>query len=380
MNLAEMLSYADIRQLNAIARHYACECSGHSKNELIQSILMTINRKDVFEQVVRELSEEDLRFVNSLLFDRRESFSLEDLLARAKAAVYDNERKELANPRETIAKFKYRGWLFNGCSQKTKYLLQVPRDVKTRFRDTLADYFASRLSYSTTPPFYRDEESLIADDILVFLKFVYHHEPPLTADGVMYKRMLQQLLERLTVADQPLGKGGWRFGYGRRFRDYPNRFSLIYDYCHYHSLIAETEQNLVVTEAGAAAVVQARREDMRQIYRFWLRLYKGAIPNLPSLTQWVGLLAKRWVHAPSLSRLLCPLIKPFYYDSPENIFQERILQMLLHLGVVRIGETEDGAQLVQVTPLGTELLRGTYVAEEDKIVLPELPVDSGMTT
>ncbi len=62
MNLADMLSYADIHDLSRIARNYDCECDGHSKNDLIQSILSTVSRREVFERQVLGLTMEDIRF------------------------------------------------------------------------------------------------------------------------------------------------------------------------------------------------------------------------------------------------------------------------------------------------------------------------------
>src|SRR5262245_13949368 len=85
MNLADMLVYADIAELTAIAETYDCTCSSHSKNELIQSILSTVGRRDVIESRVSEMTAADLRFLNSLLFESRGSYSLEELKARALA-------------------------------------------------------------------------------------------------------------------------------------------------------------------------------------------------------------------------------------------------------------------------------------------------------
>nr|WP_313782379.1 hypothetical protein [Paenibacillus larvae] len=45
-----------------IASTYSCECNSHSKNELIQSILSTVNRREVFEERISRLSMEDIRF------------------------------------------------------------------------------------------------------------------------------------------------------------------------------------------------------------------------------------------------------------------------------------------------------------------------------
>ena len=83
MNLADMLCYADISELTRIAEAYDCTCSSHSKNELIQSILSTVQRRDVMESRVGEMTGNDLRFLNSLVFENRTAYSLEELKARA---------------------------------------------------------------------------------------------------------------------------------------------------------------------------------------------------------------------------------------------------------------------------------------------------------
>ncbi|MDQ1909398.1 hypothetical protein RAC89_02640 [Paenibacillus sp. GD4] len=372
MNLADMLSYADIHDLSRIARTYECECNGHSKNELIQSILSTVCRKDVFERQVDDLTMEDIRFLNSLIFDPRGAFSLEELIARVQQSRFvKDESGEPWNPRDMISRFKQRGWLFNGYSQQTRYLFEVPADLKKRFVSALAKQFQQRLIETEEPAVYRDEQQLIVEDIGNFLRFLRNQEVMLTAENVMYKRNLQQILETLSVREELVPKTAWRFGYGRMFRDYPNRFSFIYDFCYYNDLITEHNQVLALTELGKARVDERQKEDLLQVYRFWLRLYKGAIPNLQSLVQWLDKLASRtWVTASSLKEAIGPLIRPFYYDSPDSILEQRILQMMMHLGLVRIGEDEAAGRVVQVTKLGSSLIAGIYVPDEDKIVIP----------
>lgn len=366
MNLADMLCYADIQQLSNIASTYDCECNGHSKNDLIQSILSRVSRRDVFERQVSALSTEDIRFLNSLVFEQRELFSLEELMARAQQSNYDSPG-ESRNPREMISKFKHRGWLFNGYSQSTKYLFQLPLDLKKRFTDTMALSFGQDLAYADEPPVYRDENKLIVDDIAHFLHYTYHEEVVLTGDGSIYKRNLHQLLDRMAVKEDPVTRGGWRFGYGRKFRDFPSRFSLLYDYCYYQDLIMEQPGRLELTDKGKLAVLEGRREDLSQVYRFWLKLYKGPIPNLQSLVYWIGKLSDDWVSASSLGSVLCKLIRPFYYDSPEAIYDQRILQMMMHLGVIRIGEDEQEGKTIAVTKLGQSIISGTYVSDEETI-------------
>jgi hypothetical protein len=368
MNLADMLSYADIQELSRIADTYECECNGHSKNELIQSILSTLNRREVFERHIQSLRLEDVRFLNSLLSDARNSFSLEELTARVKQSHFPRNEKDAQNPREVITKFKQLGWLFNGYSQQTKYLFQVPYDLKRRFRDALTIKFRELLIVTDDPRVYREEQMLIYEDIYHFLKYISTQpEIMLSPDNSMYKRQLQQVLERMSVKEEMVTKGAWRFGYGRMFKEYPSRFSFIYDYCYFHHWIAEQNSILVLTDSGKDKLIEGSKENLVQVYRFWLRLYKGPISNIQSIVQWVQRLAGSWVTAASLGDVLCKLIKPFYYDSSESILEQRILQMMMHLGLIRIGEDELYGRAVQMTKLGSEVIEGTFVKEENRI-------------
>lgn len=371
MNLADLLCYADIHQLNKIARSYSCECKSNSKNELIQAILCAISRKESFEKTVGELSIEDIRFLNTLLFESKPAYSLEDLTARARQSRFDLSGEPGDKSREMIAGFKTRGWLFNGVSRQNRFLFHIPNDVKSKLCEALTRKFSAVLRKVEDPPAYRDEQQLIADDILFFLRYVDQEEVPLTTDGAIYKRSLQQLLDGFAVREQPPAKGGWRFGYGRKFRDYPDRFSLIYDYCYYQDFIREEEGRLTLSESGRERAHSRRKEDLLQIYRFWLRLYKGPIPNLPALVNWVKLLAVRWITLDSLRECLVPLIKPYYYDSPESILEHRIVRMMAHLGLLRIGEHPDFGLAVQATPLADPTVRGVRISDEEMIRLPE---------
>jgi hypothetical protein len=405
MNLAEMLCYADIAELKRIADAYDCPSSSHSKNELIQTILSTIQRRDIMESRVGQISGSDLRFLNSLVFENRSAYSLEELKARAlepdaprtgqtaghsvavtipvAPAASEGRRKRLrgkqteeAPPppgpeekaRMSISRFKNYGWLFNGFSQQTRTLFQVPEDVKSRLCEALERRYQASLLHLDEPQAYRDERSLLAGDVVHFLRYVREQDIPITSEGVMYKRQLAQAMERLSVEEALPTRAGWRFGYGRHFRDYPDRFSLLYDFVHYEGYIAElAEGRLTLTPEGLAIANGLVKPDPAQMYRFWLRLYKGAIPNLVSLAQWVSRLSGQWVTIASLSQVLLPLIRPYYYDEPKDILDKRILRMLMHLGVLRWGKTDDGIEAIEVTPQGRTLVAGQKLSFEDAI-------------
>jgi hypothetical protein len=73
----------------------------------------------------------------------------------------------------------------------------------------------------------------------------------------------------------------------------------------------------------------------------------------------------------SLGNVLLRFIKPYFYDEPASILEQRVLQMLMHLGIIRLGEDEQFGKVVQMSKLGSSIVNGVYVAHDDRIILPE---------
>ncbi|WP_054957109.1 hypothetical protein [Paenibacillus dakarensis] len=358
MNLADMLTYADIGQLSNIASYYECECKRNSKHELIQSILIKLGGRDYFEELMRHLSDSDLRFLNSLVFDARSVYSLEELTAAIRQASEETvsgeqgAQRKAESPREAVARYRRSGWLFNGFTHSTKYSFQVPSDLKIRFRDVLGERLQEGIKLTSEPEVYRDEQGLAAADMVLLLKFVENQEIDLNAEGFMYRRHQQQLMSSLHIQEPLISKGAWRFGYGRSCAEYPNRLALLYDYAYARKWVQESGARLVLTKYGKEVLEEGNEISVIQIFRFWLRLYKGAVPNLSSLVYWISKCAKDWVTVESLSESLGWLIRPFYYDTPQTILDHRIIQMLMHLGMLRIGESKQSGTVIRMTAFG----------------------------
>ncbi|WP_336771869.1 hypothetical protein [Paenibacillus sp. MMO-58] len=392
MNLSDMLGYADIQQLSRIASVYQCECNGHSKNDLIQSILSTVSRKDVFEAQISSMKLDEMRFLNSLLFESRDSFSLEELIARVQQSKFgeleppaeeppqkktkrtkkkqaEAEVPKESGPREMISRFKHQGWLFNGVTGTNRYMFQVPQDLRTRFRETLRKKFTAELHYTDEPHMYRDEQMLLQEDVYQLLHYIYHNEVQLTGDGSMYKRFSGQILEKLAISEELPGKGEWRFGYGRHFHHYPNRMSLLVDYCSYMKYFVDDNLLLALSPSGEERLRSKHANEMEQIYKFWLKLYKGAIPNIHALVHWMNSLAEQWVTVDSLRKVLIPFVKPFYYDSADRVLDVRLIGMMVHLGMLRIGEHQEHGTVVRMTKLGRALVAGVNLEDQDRMFL-----------
>lgn len=356
MNLADMLTFADIGQLSAIAGRYEFECKRNSKHELIQALLSGLGSRTFMERQIRESAPEDLRFLNTLLFDRRDAFSLEDLLAAARLASFDAKpgASAQAAARETVVRFKTGGWLYNGAARDTRYLYRLPQDMKRSFREAFADYLREQTAASPAPDMYREEQGLCELDLAYLLHYIGEYEPELSHEGAMYRRSQTQLMSGMHIAEELLGSKGWRFGYGRASEHYPDRLALLYDFARHRRWISEEGKRLKLTTEGRDALLDGNADRLIQLFSFWLRLYKGAIPNLPSLVYWISRAAGDWVTAASLEHAVGWLIKPFYYDDAASIFDRRIVRMMLHLGMLRLGRTEEGTVLV-MTRLGREL-------------------------
>ncbi len=353
MNLADMLTYADIGQLTAMAGCYQCDCKRNSKHDLIQSLLILLGSRDFMESHIRSCKPEELRFLNTLLFDERSHFSLEDLLAAAKQASFDRPDGIDGGHREMISRFKNGGWLFSGTSQQSKYLYQIPEDLKRRFLEQMEYFIGEKVSGSSEPAVYRAEGDLLEADLLLLLRYVKENEPELNQEGALYKRYQQGLMNALQIPEPLLGKGGWRFGYGRACEHYPPRLALLYDYARHRRFISEDGYCLRLAASGEALLAEGKTEKLMQIFFFWLKLYKGAVPNLPSIVYWISKSARDWVSLSSLVEGIGWLIRPFYYDDAASILEQRILRMMLHLGMVRLGETSEGPAVI-MTPWGME--------------------------
>lgn len=67
-------------------------------------------------------------------------------------------------------------------------------------------------------------------------------------------------------------------------------------------------------------------------------------------------------------RTLTPYVKPFFYDQSETILEQRLIGMMMHLGLLRIGEHAEHGQVIRMTPLGRTIVAG-HSLDDEAIVL-----------
>ncbi|WP_339062739.1 hypothetical protein [Tepidibacillus marianensis] len=369
MNLAEMLLFADINHISNIAEYYQCQCDHHSKQEMIQSLIYKILHKQTMVDQMTQTDQTEKSYVLLLYLDQRNQYTMEDLIAKGKKAIQLHQSTQ--KPRDLILLSLRKGWIFQGVGRKNSLVYLIPEDLKIKTLEFIRHHFLQQMNNLCDLPFYRDEKHLLVADFHIFLKFLASEEVLLTGDGNIYKRQQQLLFNQFSVPEKTIKKQGWRFGYGRRYNEYPDRFSLLYDYCYYKKLIEEDENGFLnITDFGRNYVGNLYLDEIAMdIYQFWVRLYKASIPYLPFIVQLIDLLAtERWILLKDIEKTILFWLKDHYYETKEIIFTERVIKMLHHIGVIQIGQNH-GKSYIRVTKEGHHMIHGFEIFQAKEIQL-----------
>ncbi|MBH8601299.1 hypothetical protein [Thermoactinomyces sp. CICC 23799] len=368
MNMADWLTYTDIEQLKRMNRYYGCENQNScSKYDLIRSLLQRMNQKNQLEEQIASLDKHEFRFLQLIMLDPSLQYSMEELLAKGRAAL-DGEKGE---PRRFIVDSLKRGWIFPGYSYRTQSLYHVPSDLRERVSEILLKPFRMKGSYREDPPaVYRDEQEQLLHDLDHFLLFLKKEIVRLTLDGAIYKNQQKQMFQTFYVPEEPVSKKGPRFGFGRCYHLYPDRFSLLYDYAYYKGYFIEDKDGyLCLTEKGSGKLNNQEKQKIdhgKELVRFWIRLYRRAIPQLPMVIRLIALLAyPGWIRTVTVYQATESWLNPFYYETKESVFQ-KVLKMMVHLGVLKIGR-EGEEQYISLTPSGVKWLYGISAFRERAI-------------
>ncbi len=343
MYLTEILTYTDIGQLHRLAQTYQCDCNIHSRNELIQAILSSIKREQVMKEQLRKITDEERLFLIHIVFDGKNAYSLQELQARAKWVSQNPREKSEAN--RLIAAALRNGWILQSSRTDWQSSFNVASDLIDKWKQVLTDSLAGEVPAAPEIRQYRDDGYALARDTQYFLSFLNRQPLPLTSEGAIYRRYQQKLFSGFAVREEPLQEKGWRFGYGRCFPHYPDRFSLIYDICYEMKWIQQTSWGvLMLTDEGERRVKDIDSQKfLSQAQQVWYKMYRKPIPNLRVIVNMIVSLMNRcdWVKEDFLINRLQPVVKPFYYDDQQNILKSRILKMMVILGLLQhsVGES-----------------------------------------
>lgn len=338
MRVADWLTYADVDQLKEMNRFYGLSPNHHSKHDMICTLLGQMGRKTKLQQMIHELSSSEHRFLELILLDHHVAYTMEELLGRGRMALRKGEE---GHPRSLVVRALKRGWLFPGFSAQNRDLYHVPTDLKRKLIDLLTAPFLNDILQGQ-PDGYRNEMNLMWYDLIQLLGFTQREIVRLTQEGAIYKQQQKRLFQTFSVVTHPLDQRGSRFGFGRSYHLYPDRFSLLYDFAYYQGYIEESENGILcLTKKGRGKCTDTSEPQSQELYRFWIRLYRRPIESLPIILRWIGLLAQqRWIALDEVYRAIRSWITAYYNETEDSLFQ-KLIQMLLHLGVIQLGEKHD---------------------------------------
>lgn len=356
MRLAECLNQSDIRNLRTIAERHTFAVPMYSKNSLLQEILSRFNEPNYIVKRTEQLSSGACSALLEIALDGREHYAHEELFALLKRAQPGVDSRQLLD--ELLAE----GMVF-ATSNSVQSAYVCPADMWRRLHRITADQLRKSVQTSTREPVIsRSDGVALARDTVAFLLYTLRNQPKLTQDGVIFKRQQLQLLQLFEVSEDPLPPSvGWRFGFGRRFHDYPDRFALLYDHLYSEGCLEESGTVLHVTNSASEAYLQRTEEERAlRLFRYWLKSYRSAIKALPRLvTRIAELTAESWVYADSLFDALSDAVAEYYYEPKQQVFTLRVMQMLVCTGVMTQGLGEGDTILYKLSTLGASwLLRG----------------------
>ena len=375
-----MLIYADIEQLSAIAKRYQCTCSSHSKHDLIQSILSHTYREDILENQFNLMPAQQKHLLSLLLFEPNIRYSTEELKTKIKYCQFappftektrKKKQEQVSLPLEEliIKQLKEEGWLFKEHSSSNHIVYRIPEDKSEGFRKYLGEQLNKPLRTFEQVEVVRDEAGFISEDLKQMLYYFHKNTIQLNDIQLMNKRQLQHLLDQFHVREQIPGKHAWKFGYGKKFGDYPDRFALLYQFAVNSGWL--TESNIIeVTPLGLAKLEEQSEVDVIRLIEYWLKIYKKPIPNLRALSFFLLMMLNEWRSVDEIQVMLLPYIKAYYFDTQEAILHKRLLKMLLHFGVIQLGQAEHHeALLVKLSPYGKNwLMQAIKLNEQGKYI------------
>jgi hypothetical protein len=352
MKLADYLLNQGMKELKDMSEFYSCNCNRNSKMEMVQSLHNCILYDHPFpadKRASRSVEHDVWTFMTYLLYQKHVSFSPEEL--RVKAERVRGWLNLKSKPETWLTQLLKRGWLLN-VRNRTETRLECPADVQQELRKQLGSYWLRQVGKEHTCSelcpgrewIVQDERGTIEQDLWNWLSFLNGFAVPLTRDGGMHKRFFEKLMRRMQVPEKAVDAKSWRFGYGRRFPQYPDRFALLYDFSFQQGWIGESSGHVALTPLGEDLLDTGSKDEERvriengvrhQLYRFYVRSYRKPVPSLSFLCEWLqDVFLKQWISVPALYRVAGPWLPNYYFDDERTVFERRILGMLQHLGYI----------------------------------------------
>jgi hypothetical protein len=324
MNLMDVLLFQDRNELIKLVKERDVSPNINSKRELIEVIYPSLVNVEHLSKRFRCLSTAAQNMALALCYDKKIMLSKEELNGfspHLKGKPFDELMEELTK----------NGFLFSYVDRNYLVPSQIKKGLLRLIQKRLED---DRL---ILPPFSNeDREITIVNDIFAFIDYVAGQPLSLTKTGVMYKKDFNLVMKDFSYKEE-LPKEQWRFGYGRRFSQYPDRFSLIYDFCFYKGWLSENESILTVQKQVEELYNMRIHELIGSIIIYWQKLYRRPFPNVSILYEIVlnTLKEGEGIEEEHLLATLSPFVTEYYFDKKEDVVKKRFINVLMYLNVIK---------------------------------------------
>lgn len=320
----DVLLFQDRNELVKLLRGTEKGYNEHSKREMIERLYPLLTNEEELKTKFESLSQHAKRVALLLCYDKNVLLSKEELHGFAPKVTQVNF-KELLN------ELLQCGILFSYVDQNFLVPNQIKQQIIQLYKNKLAEHSLFISSES------EDYSISIVKDLFSFIEALEEKSLPITKNGVFYKKDFQSIMSLFTYKEA-LPNEKWRFGYGRRFSFYPDRFSLIYDYCFYNNWINENDGYIAVSEQVDTFYDAKFKDHIVGIVNYWMKAYSRPIPSIRLL---YDLLINTIQEGESLEEdvivsVLTPIVEPYYFDSQQSIIKKRVLQMLVKLDVLQV--------------------------------------------
>ncbi|MCT8138906.1 hypothetical protein H1D32_15015 [Anaerobacillus sp. CMMVII] len=323
MNLMDVLLFQDRNELIKLVKEREVAFNLNSKRELVEVLYPMLLNSEHISAKFDSLTNEAQKIVLALCYDQKLFLSKEELYGLTPSL-------DTITFQKVIEELTANGFLF--CYVNRNYLIpsQIKKQLVRSIHLKIEDY---RLVLPATA---LDAEISIVNDLFVFIDYVQEKPLSLTKTGVIYKKDFQSMMNHFRYKET-LPNEQWRFGYGRRFSQYPDRFSLLYDFCFENGWLLEKEGVLTVQPCVEDLYDMRLPQLMKSIITYWQKLYRRPFPTVRLLYQILldSLTEGEALEEEPLISFLTPFVNEYYFDNKEDIITKRFFYMLEYMDVIK---------------------------------------------
>ncbi len=371
MRFMDCLNQSDMSQLVPIAKKHQISAPLYSKNAILQELISRFTEPDYLESRVSHSELSLQTVIRELALSGRIRYAKDELGPMIRRILMTLHVDNIT-ANDIINTLNREGLIFEMQSNYGKVFI-FPEDIWKKIHHLISRE-REISDFPQIPLIIQNDGTAIARDAAALLFFCAKTPQRLTADGSLYKRSQQQLMQLFEVSEALLpDRPGWRFGFHSHYRSYPERLALLIEFWSRSGVWQEHHGELQVEEEACQALLMISEEKRTElIFRFYMQIYRSALPNLFHIIKKTGQMASEsWVSELQIENEISPWVSDYFYESKENMIKQHILCMLVYLGFLMRGEFPDNKIGYRLSAMGYHWLDLKEFGEQNTEVSSE---------